>query len=248
MRNRLLILYHKEWCILYGIIYKVTNLINQKIYIGQTAKGLEERRYMHEYESKKEKTTKIFHKAIKKYGKENFSWEIIDTALSKEELIQKEIDWIRRCNTYIGFDNHNGYNMTTGGEGGGYAHTEETKKLLSEMKKGIFGVDHPMYGRHHTDDTKDKMRNAHKGIKKTIQHRENMSKGRIGIIANSKSVVQLSSDGVYIATFSSAKEAKDALHVKDASCITRCCKGERKTAYGFKWMYLETYETLRQMQ
>lgn len=208
---------------------------------------------MHEYEAEFKTSNKIFHKAIKKYGKENFSWEVIDTALSKEELSQKEIDWIRQCNTYIGFDNYNGYNMTLGGEGGGYAHTEETKKLLSEMKKGIVGADHPRYGSNHTDDTKNKISKAKKGVKKTFEQKQNISKGHMGLFSNDKhpmarAVVQLTLDGEFVAEYPTAKQAKEALNASNASNITRCCKGERKTAYKFKWMYKDDYETLQQVQ
>lgn len=88
------------------IIYKITNLINQKIYIGQTIRTLEERfgehrRSTHEFH---------LHNAIRKYGPQNFTAEIIDTATSRDELNEKEIYWINYYKSDI-----TGYNMKPGG-------------------------------------------------------------------------------------------------------------------------------------
>ena len=68
----------KELVVVYGIIYKCTNLINGKIYIGQTIKGLKRRKALHEITADKNRGF-YFHNAIRKYGKENFKLEIIDS-------------------------------------------------------------------------------------------------------------------------------------------------------------------------
>lgn len=120
----------KELTIRYGIIYKCTNLINGKIYIGQTRKQLNERRKTHEYEMNG-KSKRPFIKALKKYGKENFKWEIIDSAISGEELNFKEGLYISLflsyCNTGLG------YNVAKGG----YLNPNEgkTQKELKEIRK-----------------------------------------------------------------------------------------------------------------
>lgn len=62
------------------IIYKVTNLITNKSYIGLSTRTLQERKLEHLRHLDSENT--YFHRAIKKYGKENFSWEIIDDTAS----------------------------------------------------------------------------------------------------------------------------------------------------------------------
>jgi len=92
------------------IIYKATNLLNNKVYIGQTIRILELRKICHE-NSKDSKM--LICKAIQKHGKENFSWIQIDSASSKEELSSKEIFWIR---TYMSTNRQFGYNITIGGE------------------------------------------------------------------------------------------------------------------------------------
>jgi group I intron endonuclease len=91
------------------VIYKVTNLINNMIYIGQTSKSLENRRY-HHYKTKRE--TK-FGKALKEHKVEDFSWEIIDTCISRCDMDNKEKYYISIFNSCL-----NGYNSTKGGSGG----------------------------------------------------------------------------------------------------------------------------------
>src|ERR1017187_3973629 len=106
------------------IIYKVTNLINNKIYIGQTIQNLIKRWACHCSKGN------ILFSAIKKYGKENFIIEQIDSALSIEELNEKEVYWIKELNCIA----PNGYNLRLGGESGG-KHSEETRKKI-----GLAGI------------------------------------------------------------------------------------------------------------
>lgn len=81
---------------MYGIIYKITNIINGKIYIGQTKNTLEHRWHQHIYDANHNRTNMPIHFAIAKYGVENFEIECIDTAETKEELNQKEINYIKQ--------------------------------------------------------------------------------------------------------------------------------------------------------
>ena len=96
---------------MYGYIYKITNLINNKIYIGQTVRDIDTRFKEHLNESNKENLTSYIHLAIKKYGKENFKCTLIDTAENKEDLNFKEKFWIQYYNSNI-----DGYNLTPGGD------------------------------------------------------------------------------------------------------------------------------------
>ena len=87
---------------MYGYIYKTTNLINNKIYIGQhKAKQFEPDKYIG--------SGKIFIKALNKYGRNNFKCELIEECFSKEELDNKEIYWISKLNPH--------YNLAGGGGG-----------------------------------------------------------------------------------------------------------------------------------
>lgn len=94
------------------IIYKVTNIITGKIYIGKTKQGLEIRKKSHLFNYKKESEyISYFYRALQKYGEENFIWEIIDYGVSDKQLNEKEKEWIWLYNS----NNPNfGYNMTNG--------------------------------------------------------------------------------------------------------------------------------------
>ena len=117
----------------YGIIYMVTNVINRKIYIGQTTQSLKSRKQKHLKDSKY--TNYLFHNALKKYGFENFKWEIIDYAYSKNELNELEKKWIKQYNTFIDFEQSHGYNMTDGGSVNAKHSQETLKKYIEEQGK-----------------------------------------------------------------------------------------------------------------
>jgi putative endonuclease len=119
------------------LIYKILNLVNNKLYIGQTTLTLEKRIYAYKYDAmtfskgKYKYKSKII-KAIAKYGLENFKFTVIDTALNQQELDEKEKFWIKKLNST---DRDSGYNIQLGGFGVG-KHSEETKQLMSAIKKG----------------------------------------------------------------------------------------------------------------
>jgi len=141
-----------EIAIRYGIIYKCTNLINGKIYIGQTTNILLFRIKKH-LKNANNKVNRYFYDAINKYGKENFKWEEVDFASSKGELNFKEIYYIKFYNTFYVFGC--GYNMTKGGDGG------NTYEGLSKERK---------------IEVSNKIIKANKGKKKPDGFAENLSK------------------------------------------------------------------------
>lgn len=94
-----------------GFIYKITNIINNKAYIGQTIQNIKDRFYQHcSNKCSEEVVNMAIHKAIKKYGKKNFIIEVIEE-VEKDNLNDREIYWISYYNTY-----NNGYNSTKGGQ------------------------------------------------------------------------------------------------------------------------------------
>lgn len=98
----------------YGYIYKITNLINNKVYIGQVYnKSIEDRFNRHCNEAKKSKS--YIARAINKYGKVNFKIEQIEECYSKQELDNREKYWIAYYNST---NSSFGYNLTLGGDGG----------------------------------------------------------------------------------------------------------------------------------
>lgn len=95
-----------------GYIYKITNLVNNKVYIGKTIQGIKARWYGH---LKKAKTGQghYLHSAIRKYGPQNFKIEEVCKCYSPEELNEQEIYWI---SFYHSMNPKLGYNLTSGGE------------------------------------------------------------------------------------------------------------------------------------
>ena len=99
-----------------AVIYKVTNNINGKIYIGKTVHTIERRFLEHVYESHTNTKNRPFHLAIAKYGPENFSIETIEE-VNISDIDAREQYWIQYYRSYIGFPDCNGYNATLGGDG-----------------------------------------------------------------------------------------------------------------------------------
>jgi group I intron endonuclease len=155
------------------IIYCATNKSNNKKYIGQSVKTLEERKCGHLTASKRSnRKISYFGKAILKYGIDGFVWEIIDNCLSINDMNKKEKYYIAKYNT----TNKNfGYNISFGGRGNvGYKHSAETKRIISERtSKALLG--HKL-----SQETKNKISLAHIGYKHTVESKLKMSKFRLG--------------------------------------------------------------------
>jgi group I intron endonuclease len=116
-------------------IYKITNSITQDYYIGKTKKDINHRLKEHFYKAKNNIQTHLY-RAIRKYGKNNFSIVLIEQTTNKL-LNKKEIFWIKKLKPK--------YNMTKGGDGG------ITKKLTNKQKlylsKKYTGKGNPMWGK-----------------------------------------------------------------------------------------------------
>lgn len=109
------------------IIYKITNEINKKIYIGQTKLSIEERFILHK---NKRSNCRYLKSAFNKYGIENFKIEKIEDCKNFDELNFREMFWIKELNTLA----PNGYNLTTGGAAP--KHSDITKEKMSQTRKG----------------------------------------------------------------------------------------------------------------
>jgi len=93
------------------IVYKATNKVNGKVYIGITIRTLKERMDQHLYQSKHGVKYK-FQNALNKYGIDCFEWDVVDSANSIDELKNLEMKYIRQYDSF-----NNGYNSTRGGDG-----------------------------------------------------------------------------------------------------------------------------------
>ena len=193
------------------------------------------------------------YRAFTKYGFDAFDWEVIESAMSKGELDEKEKRFIEHfCSTLPQY----GYNMTFGGEGG--QHTEEVKLKISASNKGRTKSEEERrklsdslkgkyvkqkaswWGRKHTEEQKRKISEAQRGSRnhnfgkkaseETRRRKSEAIKGEKHW--NHKRVVNLDSGEVYI----SAMDASQKTGI-DNSLIGKCCKGHRKSAGGFRWAF-----------
>lgn len=115
-----------------GFIYKITNKVNGKSYIGQTIQNVKERFYQHcAIKCSQAVLNMAIHKAINKYGKSNFTIEVIEEVESTN-LNDREKYWIRYYDSY-----NNGYNSTEGGQDGIKLFKNlNTEYIVKEYKSG----------------------------------------------------------------------------------------------------------------
>lgn len=185
------------------VVYCHTNKINGKRYVGITSQH-PERRWNN---GKGYKASSRFYSAIKHYGWENFSHDILFANLTQEEAIQKEKELISK---WLLTDKNFGYNMTSGGE------------------------IHAYYGRRLSEETKQKISNAHKGLKASAEtkiklHQSHINKG-------GKPVGMYNENGL-LGVFVTVADAQRITRI-NGSHISACCKLKRKTAGGYVWRYL----------
>lgn len=132
-------------------IYQTTNLINGKKYIGKHIGYIND-----DYLG----SGIILNKAISKYGKENFKKEILEIVNNDVELNEREKFYIK---LYNAVQNPQYYNIAQGGQGGllmkGYSEKEK-KKIYEQRQKYYKKENHPMYGKHHSEETKQKIKDS----------------------------------------------------------------------------------------
>lgn len=153
------------------IIYKATNIKNNKSYVGQTMISLDIRKSQHNHVAMKTEAKTAIHRAIRKYGMKNFNWESICECNTVDELNNMEKYYIKEYDTF----SKNGYNMTSGGEN--YVVSDEARKNMSEAKTG---KNHPNYGKSLSKETRKKMSESAKGKVKSKEHREKLSIAQTG--------------------------------------------------------------------
>ena len=253
----------------YGVIYKITNKINNKVYIGQTSRknGFKDR-----YRSKGVGIERVYNRhkilkdngydynihlfeAIEKYGFENFDvTEIFDVAFSKEELNIKEKLWINYYDSY-----KKGYNNNLGGEGNGGC--EGFKRENNPASKPVVQLsingDFIKEWKCMTDATDfldvkvSKICSVCKGVNKTaggyvwvysdVYYSEDYKfKFKPHGLTKLEPVIQMDLEGNYINKYNSVLEASKSSSIKK-SLIFRCCSGERKSGGGYIWVYEKDY-------
>lgn len=234
----------KKWC-----VYKHTNKMNGKVYIGITSREPEVRwANGNGYWSNKH-----FYNAIKKYGWENFDHEILCESLSESEAKERETHFI----SIYGAFGENGYNQTEGGEGcRGWKMNDEQKKKISvaltgrkrppeigEMvRRRSLGkkaspearrrMSEAQKGRHHTEETK--------ALLSEIMKKKGIPEAAVRAAAemHKRPVVQCTMDGDFVRVWPSAMDAERECGFHH-NCIAKCARGKAKHHGGFKWAYAE---------
>jgi len=205
-------------------IYKITNIINGKSYIGKTERTIEERFQEHIKEKdKKRAENRPLYRAINKYGIANFEIKLIEETNKPEE---REIYYIKYFDT---FNNKKGYNATVGGDGKKWLDYEAIIECYKK-EQNITKVAEIM--------------NCHYDTVRYILKNNNIltiTSGEQTRKKTGKKINQYSLNGDYIATYDSTGQAATILcgNRKKNSHIGTCARGERKTAYGFKWEYID---------
>lgn len=149
------------------IVYKTTNLLNGKFYVGKDSKNNPD--YLG--------SGLILNRAIKKYGRENFVKEVLEVCATPKQLDERERFWIDKLQaTTVG------YNIAKGGSGGDtYTFNPDLETIREKFK----GVNNPFYGKSHSSDTCDK-------ISKKTTGRKSWNGGKNGIY--SEATIKLMSE------------------------------------------------------
>lgn len=211
-----------------NIIYKVTNIFTQEVYIGATTKSIEERKIDHIQKSNK-KVGSYFQEAIGTYGPDAFSWEQIDTASSIDELASKEIRYISECDAL-----ENGY---CGDKGGGFKKTVYKYNLdgsLNAKFENLTLASETVGVR--KQDISRACWNVNQSLGGYLWSYENLEVLVPELDNRKKEVIQSSLDGNFIAQYISVAEASREIGVSK-TCISRCCRQERENSGGFLWEY-----------
>lgn len=210
-------------------IYKITNSINHKVYIGKTTRTIEERWKEHQKDFNKDTSQKRpLYAAMRKYGILAFTIEPIEECLT-EELEERERYWIEIYGSF-----KNGYNATLGGDGKAYIDYDLVVSTYKETQNITKTAEILHIGR----DTVSIILDAKKETK--------LLSAEVNQRQSGKPVKQYDLSGNYIQTFPSIKSAAISLGILKtpadrgaSSHISAVCKGKRKTAYGYIWRFEE---------
>jgi group I intron endonuclease len=236
-------------------IYLLRNLINGKIYVGKSV-NIKRRMYQHskpETYHKGGANTPIV-RAIKKYGFENFSIEILQIFEGEEkdkEIIESEIFWIKKLKSN---NFETGYNLLLGGtDWTGYSHSDTTKQILSEKAAERYqGENNPMFGKKHTKESKEKISNNRKQNKVAVGE-NNPFFGKVhsdetkriisekaklrGNPKRKRPILQICLEtGSVLREWDSAADAGRELGFNKNN-INNACHGIYKTSNGFAWKF-----------
>jgi group I intron endonuclease len=228
----------------FGVIYKISNLLNGKVYIGQTIRNIEIRWKQHCREAIKYSHKSALFGAIAKYGKDAFVIEEVCSCTNMEDLNFMESFLIGQLSSLYPL----GYNLTYGG--GNHKRTPEASARLSKFRKGKpstkKGKKYPGSNQKRSEQLKGKEQPKHlsdplvrakasttrTGKKVTGKALENLQKGAKD---RSKAIIDLTTNIIYVSGLEAAKH----LGLKP-STVYGVASGQRNSAYGIKLAYIDT--------
>jgi len=210
-------------------VYQTTNIETGKIYIGCHKTQIPNDEYLG--------SGKHLKNSIKKYGKENFTKEILFNYDNEFEMYEKEFEivdenFICRQDTY---------NIVLGGCGGGHLGMKHSKETKNIMKYNNLGNKNPFYGKHHNNESKKKISNTHKGNQYNLgksrsqKTKNKISKSMKGLSKSQKTKNKISGENNYKfsgywvtpnGNFITLKEA--SLNIGSSSLIMNWCKNSNK--------------------
>jgi len=144
-----------------GVVYCITNTLNNKMYIGIDSRGLDKRWKEHKKISGYTNPTLLIDKKIKEYGIENFTYTTLYESESIEELRNMEVSFIEEYDTFIG--NGNGYNMTLGGDINPMENEIVRQIHKRAMEEKCSGEKHYMWGKKQPKEINKKRSKTLKG-------------------------------------------------------------------------------------
>lgn len=205
------------------IVYKITCLVNGKVYVGQTSETMERRFKRHMGYQKYEHDTK-FYRAILKYGTDNFVIEQIDAAETQEELDDKEMYWINYYDSV-----NNGYNTRSSkGKCGGdtLTHHPNREVISQKIRESKLGDRNPMR------------------INGGLRGDKNGMFGKHGKDApSSRECVAISIDGADVKYFDTLADLQKYFNVTTLGMVSMRCRGRTKSPYkGYYFKYRDDYE------
>lgn len=225
---------------------------------------------MHRWKQHQNKLNKNNHpnvylqSAWNKYGESDFDFSILEHC-EFDMLDEKENYWIEFYNT---LDRTKGFNLKSGGQNGGSQYSDESRKKMSETQKELFknpdeierlrqqslkvwsdeaykqsrsGENHPLFGRHHSDETKKKISEANKGKRKpprSKEHCEAISKSHLGKTPHNKNTTPVRCIELNL-EFKDAITAGKELNINSPNHVIDVCNSKRKTCGGYHFEFIK---------
>jgi len=213
-----------------GIVYRANNTVTGESYIGVTTNSIHQRQLDHVERALRGESGK-FYEAIFTYGEDAFTWEQIDTANDNDELAAKEKSFVLTYNT-----KEEGYNSDSGGgiQKSVYQYDLKTKGLIAnypnlitaarainmskqDISRACLNVNNQLGGYYWSYEKYDYFNPSHDQRKKLV--------------------VQMDLDENFIAHFISVSDVSKNTGISK-TCISRVCRGERKSTKGYKFKYI----------